>query len=124
MAAFFECYRQVGALHGSPLPRVLHEHMHHPHLVALAGPVPGQEQLGGEPVPICCTACLSGSARGPGRTGAQAEFEVIYEEAQLASKFAAIDQLCEEQGLCDAPGADGCGSAQMHHIGMRGRPAW
>lgn len=74
------------------------------------------------PLLLCC-ARLGGPASRQGRMVAQAEFEVIYEEAQLASKFAAIDQLCEEQGLCDAPGADGYGF-DWAHISLAWRPAW
>lgn len=37
----------------------------------------------------------------------QAEFEVICEEAQLASKFAAMDQMAKEQGLTQHSPAEG-----------------
>ena len=40
----------------------------------------------------------------------QAEFEVICEEAQLLSKFAALDELAAEQGLIQASDA-GCATA-------------
>ena len=113
VAAFFECYRQV---RGLALPQPPQQLPSLPSqcipMCRCAGPVPGQEQLRGAVVSStrrflnqhCWRTGLSRNVS----FAVQAEFEVIYEEAQLASKFAAIDQLCEEQGLSDAP-AVGCG---------------